>query len=146
MQPVPESADDLPTEDADSPAASDPRLSSAATAGQVGFNRATMLARLDGDEGLLAQLVAFYRQDAPDYLAKTRQAIAKRDVTLLAFSAHRLAGLFRNFALDQDARLALLLETYGQAADFAQANALFPVVEQALNSLSDALDADCPPS
>ncbi len=108
------------------------------------FNRAAMLARLDGDEELLDKLVGFYRQDAPEYLAKTRQAVLDRNAKNLGFAAHRLAGVMRNFSAHAEAELALKLETLAQENDFDEALAQLPGVERAVLALSAAIDAAWP--
>src|SRR5262249_22556781 len=61
------------------------------------FNRAAILARLEGDEGTLTELIQIYRRDWPRLFAELRQALAAGDLAAARRHAHRLTGLARSF-------------------------------------------------
>jgi PAS domain S-box-containing protein len=58
---------------------------------------AAVLARLEGNEALLAEVIDLYVREWPRLFAELRQALDRGDLGIAAFKAHRLNGLTRNF-------------------------------------------------
>src|SRR5712691_8641718 len=63
-----------------------------------GLDRATLMERLEGDAGLLAEMVGLFLQDYPRLLAAMREAAARGDAKSLERAAHTLKGAVSNFA------------------------------------------------
>jgi PAS domain S-box-containing protein len=58
---------------------------------------AAVLARLEGNEALLAEVIDLYVREWPRLFAELRQALDRGELRAVAFKAHRLNGLARNF-------------------------------------------------
>jgi two-component system, sensor histidine kinase and response regulator len=58
---------------------------------------AAVLARLEGNEALLAEVIDLYVREWPRLFAELRQGLDRGELGTVAFKAHRLNGLTRNF-------------------------------------------------
>jgi PAS domain S-box-containing protein len=58
---------------------------------------AAVLARLEGNEALLAEVIDLYVREWPRLFADLRQALDRGELGTVAFKAHRLNGLARSF-------------------------------------------------
>src|SRR5262249_25590678 len=58
---------------------------------------AAVLARLEGNEALLAEVIDLYVREWPRLFAELRQALDRGELRTVAFKAHRLNGLTCNF-------------------------------------------------
>src|SRR5262249_10855927 len=67
--------------------------------GGDGVDWAAVLARLEGNESLLAELIDLYVREWPQLFAELRQALNGGELGVVAFKAHRLNGLARNFGV-----------------------------------------------
>lgn len=61
------------------------------------INRDIALARMGGDETLLAQLAEYFLADAPVLLSELDVAVKANDVTAIIHAVHSLKGLASNF-------------------------------------------------
>lgn len=103
------------------------------------FNSATALARLGGDTRLFKDLICFFQEDAPELMAKIREAVETSDAKRLAQAAHRLKGLCANFDATVASDAAHRLETIGLSGDCSAANGEVPRLETAVENLDRAL-------
>jgi CheY-like chemotaxis protein len=103
------------------------------------LDRATALARVGGDEQLLAGLVGVFRAELPGWLTELRQAVAAEDGARLRRAAHTLKGAVSTFGAAEAVAAALRLEQRGRDADLAGVAADLTSLEQALSRLGVAL-------
>jgi CheY-like chemotaxis protein len=81
-------------------------------------NRALLLARLGGDEQLLAEVVQFFLEDCPTHLSAIKAAVDDRDAEKLRRAAHSLKGAAGNLAATALVDAAATLERLGAEARF----------------------------
>jgi len=94
------------------------------------LDRAAVLARLDGDEELLAELAGLFIQESPKLLAAIQQAIERADPKGLERAAHALKGSVGNFAVPTAVKAAQTLENMGHEGNLAAADAAYAVLQQ----------------
>ncbi|MFL5401816.1 MAG: response regulator [Gemmatimonadales bacterium] len=97
------------------------------------FDRAALLALVEGDVAILRDLVDIFLADTPALLTDLRDAVARRDANRIEFLAHRLRGSVANFQagsavfaaqrLEEMAGLGQLLEVEKMLSDFEGATA-----------------------
>jgi len=75
-----------------------------------GIDRAAVLARLEGNESLLADVIDLYVEEWPRLFAELRQALDGGELKIVAFKAHRLNGLARSFSAGRAASAAADVE------------------------------------
>ena len=97
---------------------------------QPGLDRAAVLARLDGDEDLLAELVGLFIQESPKLLAAIQQAIERADPKGLERAAHALKGSVGNFVIPTAVKAAQTLENMGRKGNLAAADTAYAVLQQ----------------
>jgi CheY-like chemotaxis protein/HPt (histidine-containing phosphotransfer) domain-containing protein len=114
---------------------------------QAAIDRAALLDRLEGDEGLLRQLASLFLGDYPRLLAEIRAAVAAGDATRLEYAAHALKGSAANFGPSVAVEAAQRLELLGRGADLAPAPEALAGLEDALQQFAAALSAlEAPPA
>jgi len=99
--------------------------------------------RLEGDAGLLAEMVGLFLQDYPRLLAAMREAIACGDAKSLERAAHTLKGAVSNFAAPAATAATLRLEQMGRQANLTQAEEAFAALEAELDRLKSLLAQFC---
>ncbi len=103
------------------------------------FDRAALLARLDGDEALLDILLAALLSDGGRALDDVRAAVAGRDAAMLGRAAHMLKEMLAEVGAGQAASAAAHVETLGRSATFDGAEeALARLEREAGRALEDA--------
>lgn len=80
-----------------------------------------MLEQCDGNEELLAQLVALFHENIPVILRGINEATQQRDAGALTARAHKLVGSLGVFGAVRAGDLALQLEAAAQGSDFTGA-------------------------
>jgi len=105
------------------------------------FDREAMLAELDGDEDLLAELVETMKVEAPKLLHEVRVAAGAADAALVARAAHTLKGAVSNFGARAAAEAALRLEQMGRAGDLAGLAPALATLEAEMDALVRELEA-----
>jgi two-component system sensor histidine kinase/response regulator len=105
------------------------------------LNRKELLALLDGDIPLLAELTDIFWENSPDLIAQMRSALADRDPHTLIYAAHTLKGAVGNFAAKRALALITELETMGATQNFSQATRMLDVLEAELACLHTALSS-----
>ena len=83
-------------------------------------NLPDLLARIEDDRELLADLFVMFQEGLPDMLAALHRAIEVGDLPEVVKAAHTLKGLLANLSMEQGARLAATIETAARAGDRAK--------------------------
>jgi PAS domain S-box-containing protein len=117
-----------------------PPVSPSAVSGPAIDDPAAVLEAVDGDAGLLRELVGLFREDSPLLLSEIRAALAAGDATVLGRTAHKLAGAISNFHARRALFAARQLEELARAGNLAGAGATLAELEAALAALRPALD------
>jgi two-component system, sensor histidine kinase and response regulator len=92
-------------------------VASRRTAGII--DRAELMARMGGDEGLLRRLIDMFLVNYPKQLAELHDAVRQRDVETLRRRAHTLRGALSLFAASEAADAAHRLEKSAEFGDRA---------------------------
>ncbi len=103
------------------------------------FNEAELLARLDGDKELLAELAEVFLAQLPDHLRNVRQAIERGDGSALEQSAHKLKGSLSHFTTRSAWVAVERLELMGRSGDLEGAQQAATNAEEKLHRLADRL-------
>jgi CheY-like chemotaxis protein len=106
---------------------------------EIGFDLTTALARVDGDQQFLNEIVALFLQEYPKHLANMRTALAHQDSHSLTFAANLLRGSLSNFAATPAANAALRLENLARQGDLSTAPAALSQLEEAIAQLAPML-------
>ena len=99
------------------------------------FDADALLARLDGDRQLMAELVEMLRQQIPSGLSEIRRCVEGGDVPALQRIAHKLRGVALLFGARDAAAAALALEGYVRAGTTREAGFQAGALEQELARL-----------
>jgi len=99
------------------------------------FDSAAVLARLQGDTILLAEMASLFLRDCPKHMANIRAAIGRRDSQALQASAHALKGSVSNFSAHAAAEAALRLETLGRQGEVTPAEEAYRTLEEEIGRL-----------
>ena len=107
--------------------------------GSVLFDRSHTLSLVEGDHGLLREIVILFVDDSGDLLERIRKGLESGDAGELERAAHQLRGSSSNFEAQGIVRLASALETAARDGDLVGASGLVPELEKALSELMEAL-------
>ncbi len=110
-------------------------------AGPPPLDRAAAVERLEGDEGLWAEVAALFRADAPRLLAELREAIGAADPAAVQRAAHGLKGAAGYVGAGPTADAAHRLERLGAAGDLAAAAGALADLDREVSRLLADLDA-----
>ncbi len=99
------------------------------------------LARVDGDQDLLAEVAGMFRRDWPGMLETIRDAIAQSDAATVEREAHKLKGALGAFCARPASEVAQQLETIGHRGDLAEALAACNLLEGELTRLEPELES-----
>lgn len=102
-------------------------------------NKEEALARVDGDEALLAEMVDLFQEEFPDMMRALEHAIAQHDSEAVARVAHRLKGAVGNFSAHATFEAALQLETLARQNDMEAATSAYNQLMKELERLQLAL-------
>jgi len=105
----------------------------------AGFDREAALARLEGDEELLRELVGIFLEDCPRLLQGMREALAQGDATALSRLAHKLKGSAGYLEAAEVCAAAQRLESLKAEAGVVPAGPLLQALEEHVNRLLPAL-------
>jgi PAS domain S-box-containing protein len=97
------------------------------------------LARLDGDEALLADLSKLFCEESPRLLSAVRDAVAKKDSNALQRAAHSLKGSVSTFAAQDALNAVLKVEAIGQSKNLDGAADACALLEKEIERLQFAL-------
>jgi CheY-like chemotaxis protein/HPt (histidine-containing phosphotransfer) domain-containing protein len=103
------------------------------------IDKAALLARVDGDEELLREIVEMFREDCPRMLADIRDAITRGDAARLHRTAHTFKGCASNFAAQSVAETARQLEEMGRQQNLAEAARTYTTLADLAQQLQQGL-------
>lgn len=104
------------------------------------IDRAEVLARVDGDTQLLAELAGLFLHESPKLLAAVKEAVEHRDAWALERAAHALKGSAGNFAARTTVEAAKQLEMMGRGGNLAQANQAWMRLQREMLRLQTSLE------
>jgi len=113
----------------------------AGQASHVVFDEAAALRRTGDDRGLLKELVALYRADAPVTVREIEAALAARNAEALRVAAHTLKGSVATVGGASARHAAATLEDFGKAGSLDGADAAFAALRTELSKLDEAFVA-----
>jgi len=112
------------------------------TAPAVAFDRATLLARLDGEEALAADVIQLFLDDCPTRVSAIKAAVEAGDAEQIRYTAHALKGAAGSIAATGLFQAAQVLERIGAEGRIAAASAAWKQLAGAATLALDAL-RDC---
>jgi CheY-like chemotaxis protein len=98
-----------------------------------------VLARVDGDRELLAELLAIFHEQARELIAALDEAVASSDAVQVEQLAHTLRGSVANFGAREAVRLAQTLELAARGGDLGEAAALVAQLRSETTAVEVAL-------
>jgi PAS domain S-box-containing protein len=108
------------------------------------YTREKLLDELDGDEELLARMIALFHTNTPLLLDDIRGSVTRRSAPDLARSAHALLSSLGVFGAREACRLTRELETQAHDENYEQTNRTFAALEFGAAEIYDALAAFAP--
>ena len=108
----------------------------------MGWDRAGALERVEGDEGLLAELVQVFLDELPEHLVSLQQGIAAADFEVIERTAHTLKGELIYLGLTEEAEKAKALEHQGRECNLNGAQASFPEFKAELLEIAAIMRED----
>ncbi len=105
------------------------------------LDREAILARVDGDEALLGELITLFQESCSRLLDELREAIAQGNSFLVRITAHALKGSIANFSEGAAFQTARRLEEMGRSECLAGAEPAFELVQEQVQRLFQALAA-----
>jgi two-component system sensor histidine kinase/response regulator len=103
--------------------------------GNTEGERASVLARLGGNQRLLMEIVEMFHEDAPQSMATIREAIQQGNTNQLYLGAHFFCSALGSFGTSPAFEAARQLEALGQGGDLTHAEEVFALLEQTLRQL-----------
>ena len=103
------------------------------------FDEAAVLARLDGDHQLLAELIETFLAECPALMAEVRKAMAQADAPRVAQAAHTLKGAICNLTDKAAFEAAVELETLARVEDLRHSERVLQKLELETGRLVAAL-------
>jgi CheY-like chemotaxis protein len=104
------------------------------------LNLDLLLARVDGDQDLLQELIEVFLEENPRMLQEVRDAVGRNDAERLKIAAHTLKGAVGNFGAEAPVTAAQQLEIMGKTGTLAQAPETLDRLEASLARLVPALE------
>jgi two-component system sensor histidine kinase/response regulator len=98
------------------------------------------LARVDGDEVLLAELARLFCEESPRMMAAIHQAVVDKDPDRLQRAAHALKGAVSTLAAQKTFDAALQLERLGRSGEMAQVDKAYARLKVQIAKLRAVLD------
>jgi two-component system, sensor histidine kinase and response regulator len=93
------------------------------------MDRTLALARVDGDEALLADLAKLFCDESPRMMAAMHEAVVDRDSDRIQRSAHSLKGAVATLAAQRTFEAALRIERLGRSGDMSQVDKAYALLE-----------------
>jgi HPt (histidine-containing phosphotransfer) domain-containing protein len=105
------------------------------------FDRKTFAERLGGDPDLQREIIAMFVEVQPRQLNDLAQAVAADDPVRSRACAHRLAGAFRNMAMERLGEAAKGLERAAAAGDLERMRTTFLELDELFARVLGELEA-----
>ena len=106
------------------------------------YDRAEAIARLDGDEGLFAEMAEMFVAECDTYCGAVEAALTARETAALRREAHTLKSVLATFSCETGRALAQQLEQQAAGGCLEGAEAQSRQVIVAARALAAALAAD----
>lgn len=104
-----------------------------------GINLQVALERMDGDPGLLREVINIFLEDYSEGLRELHAAAASGEPKRLQRAAHTLKGAAGNFVAEQACTIALQIEACCKAGKPAESMPLIPALEQEILAVAEEL-------
>jgi HPt (histidine-containing phosphotransfer) domain-containing protein len=104
------------------------------------FDPESLWDRVDGDMGLLRELIEVFAEEGPKMLARIDEAISHGSAPELEKASHKMKGSVLQFSAHTAAALAAELEEKGRAGSVAGAERLQAQLKQELGLLQKSLN------
>ena len=104
-------------------------------------NLSELLARVEHDRELLAELLVMFQEELPGLQDALHDAILVGDLAETAKAAHALKGMFANLSMRRGALLAATIDAAAQARDMPTIRETLGVFDSEIAALSAAVDA-----
>ncbi|MCC6785553.1 MAG: PAS domain S-box protein [Planctomycetes bacterium] len=101
-----------------------PGTPAAVVPAHAAFDRAETIARLDGDEGLYAEIAGIFVAEGPRQLARLRDAMQRGEAPGVYQAAHALKGAVANFCAPTALALVQQVESAARAGALSDATAI----------------------
>jgi two-component system sensor histidine kinase/response regulator len=103
------------------------------------LDRTGLMARVDGDKTLLAEIMALFREEGPELMSQIRKAVAEHKSEALHRAAHALKGSVGNLGGKAAYEAALRLEDMGRRDHLDQAEEAYAFLDKEFGRLNSAL-------
>jgi len=100
-----------------------------------------LLRRVEGDRGLMKELISVFLEDTPRLFKELTAAVEKRDHAKIERAAHTLKGAVANFGAKRARELGLELETRGRERDLELADCVLAELQKELAIVEAELSA-----
>ena len=98
-----------------------------------------LMARLDGDTGLLAEVVDLFFESAPRLMRDLKKALEARDAASVERAAHTLKGAVANFGARAVFEATMRMDKLGHDRDLTGARRAWTLLEKEMGRLKKAL-------
>jgi two-component system, sensor histidine kinase and response regulator len=110
---------------------------------ELSLHATELLERVDGDRGLIAELLQLFRADYPGEIHVLRQAIQNQDAATLQRVAHSLKGALGNLSAHVASGMAAELESIGRSGETASAGSKVDDLDDEAGRVIQALEGLC---
>lgn len=109
---------------------------------RVSCNLEAALKRLGNNRGLLKDMFAFFKEDAPQLVEDIRQGVQRQDREATARAAHSLKGLSSSFDADHNVEAAIHIQRLAEADRFDAIEPLLDGLSALTQKLIDQIEAE----
>lgn len=109
---------------------------------RVSCNLEAALKRLGNNRGLLKDMFAFFKEDAPQLVEDIRQGVQRQDREATARAAHSLKGLSSSFDADHNVEVAIHIQRLAEADRFDAIEPLLDGLSALTQKLIDQIEAE----
>lgn len=103
-------------------------------------NLSDLLARVEDDRELLAELLMMFQQECPGLLDALHEAMGVGDLPAAANAAHTLKGMLANLSMMRGASMAATFEAAAKAGSVPATKEAMVSLDSEITALSAALD------
>jgi two-component system sensor histidine kinase/response regulator len=105
----------------------------------IAWDPVNTLARLDGDEQLLDEIVQIFLDESSRQLADLKRAVTEANAELLEATAHRLKGELSYLGMPTVSQRADDLEQMGRDCDLTHASEVFAEFETEMSAVAESM-------
>lgn len=118
-------------------------LATAAVEGASFIDVDELMARVDGDRELIAELTEIFQEDYPKQLRLAREALVLNDAAAVRRIGHSLKGALANLGATNASSLAASIEAMGKAGDLARLHERLAEMQVVLADVANRLQSLC---